>query len=93
MAARSQLDLDRLARLAAWTRTEGEPIDLHWLLTGESAMTGFPGPAANWLTPARIRALEVLAESVPSLPKHSPKPRASPSHGPRSGVRATRRSR
>lgn len=81
MAARSQLDLDRLARLAAWAQEAGQPLDLHWLLTGVAA----PKPEAaatevGWFTPERIRALQVLAESVPSLPGQRGQIRATGSH-------------
>ncbi len=86
MAARSQLDLDRLARLAAWTQEAGEPIDLHWLLTGVIAKKPTEDAIeAGWLTSERIRALRVLAESVPSLPGLDGQTRATTSHRARQG--------
>lgn len=69
IAARSQLDLDRLAKLAAWAQSDGHPIDLHWLLTGTLATADTTNAMASWLTPERIRALKLLAEAAPSLPE------------------------
>lgn len=80
MAARSHLDLDRLARLAGWAQEKGNPIDLHWLLTGTAKKAADAISAANWLTPERIQALRVLAESIPSLPGPQPQGRIAGSH-------------
>lgn len=70
MAGRCGLDLDRLAALALWSKAQGVPVNLHWLLVGE----GLPiqpisaGKSNGWLTPELREALVVIAGAVPSLP-------------------------
>lgn len=73
-SGRAGLDSDRLVKLAAWSASRGTPVNLHWLLTGETTPL-LPGPEVprevnleSWLTPARDHALQVLAEAVRHLP-------------------------
>jgi len=63
MAGRTGLALSRLAALAAWARSHGEPIDLQWLLTGDHSTAGPERPA---LTSAQMAAIRVLAQALPS---------------------------
>lgn len=77
MAGRCGLDLDKLATLAAWSRHQGMPVNLHWLLVGD----GEPilkeiqpsSTTAGWMAPELQEALFVIADAAQSIPRSSPK--------------------
>jgi hypothetical protein len=63
MAGRTALALNRLARLAAWTQAQGEPVDLNWLITGKKPA---PGPGGRALSTAQVSAIRLLARALPA---------------------------
>lgn len=71
-AGRCLLDVERLVRLSDWCQARSHPLNLHWLLTGESDDTERERQAsriARWLTPTRQAALKVLAAATDELPR------------------------
>lgn len=70
-AGRCLLDVERLVRLSDWCQAQGHPLNLHWLLTGESNDAEIGRQASrivSWLTPTRQAALAVLVAAAGELP-------------------------